>query len=333
MTRTVLVTGGAGFVGSHVCKALAQAGYQPVVYDNLCRGFASAVKWGPLEIQDLADVDALRLIIKKYKIKAVMHFAAYAYVGESMSEPRLYFENNVANSLNLLNAMLDTGVYTLVVSSSCATYGVPAEIPISEDHEQKPVNPYGESKLMLERVIDWYVRTYGLNAVILRYFNAAGADPDGEIGENHENETHLLPIAIQTALGKHSHLPIFGTDYATTDGTAVRDYVHVTDLADAHVKALAHLLNGGAGGAFNLGTGHGLSVLDIVRAVERFSRESVPIKIEPRRDGDPPILVADPTRANSELAWLPHHSDLESIVETAWRWQNRLIETRIAMSA
>ena len=323
MKQNILVTGGAGYIGSHTCKALAKAGYSPIVYDNLSRGFESAVRWGPLAIHDLGDKAALRQVILDHDIAAVIHFAAYAYVGESMQDPLSYFQNNVAHTLNLLEAMADTGVNTFVLSSTCATYGVPESLPIGEDHQQAPVNPYGESKLMIERVLGWHGRAHDFKSVILRYFNAAGADPDGEIGENHDPETHLVPLAIQAALGHIPHLNIFGQDYDTPDGTAVRDYIHVTDLASAHVRSLDYLFENGGQAAFNLGTGRGHSVRDVINAVEQWSGKTVPVRSGPRRVGDPPILIADPGQANAMLGWAPKLSDLETIVSSAGEWQFR----------
>jgi UDP-arabinose 4-epimerase len=232
----ILVTGGAGYVGSHVCKALAKAGFRPVVYDNLCRGHAVAARWGPLAVADIADGATLRRIMHEYHVAAVVHLAAYAYVGESMQLPEMYFNNNLTGTLSLLHAMIDVGVRHIVFSSTCATFGLPHRLPIQEDHPQQPVNPYGESKLAVERALRWYGEARGLGWVALRYFNAAGADPDGELGEDHDPETHLVPLAIEAALGQRTCVHVYGTDYATPDGTAVRDYIHVTDLADAHVR-------------------------------------------------------------------------------------------------
>lgn len=316
----VLVTGGAGYIGSHTAKALAKAGYEPVIYDNLSMGHRWAVKWGRLVEGDLADGDKLREAIEKHQVSAVVHFAANAYVGESMQNPRKYFQNNVVNSLNLLNVMLDTGVEHIVFSSSCATYGVPEAVPITESHPQRPINPYGDSKLFVERALHWYREAYGLKYVALRYFNAAGADPEGEIGEDHDPETHLIPLAIQAALGRRSHVDIYGTDYPTPDGTASRDYIHVSDLAAAHVQALGFLLDVGESTALNLGTGLGYTVRDVIRAVEQVSGRPVPVREAPRRAGDPPELVADPGRAQKVLAWQAKYTALAEIVQTAWQW-------------
>ena len=318
----VLITGGAGYIGSHTSKALARAGIEPVVYDNLSEGHRWAVKWGPLVEADLFDRHALKQAIERHDIAAAIHFAAHAYVGESICEPRRYFHNNVTNTLDFLDALLDAGINHVVFSSSCAIYGVPSAIPISEDHSKQPVNPYGESKLFIERVLGWYGQAYDLRWAALRYFNAAGADPSGELGEAHHPETHLLPLVIEAALDKRTNVEIFGVDYPTPDGTAIRDYVHVSDLADAHVLALQHLLSGGESFAANLGTGRGVSVREMVSAVERVAGVSINVRPATRRPGDPPVLVADPARAEKLLRWHPKSSSLEGIVSTAWHWRS-----------
>lgn len=320
MRPAVLVTGGAGYIGSHTCKVLAEAGYLPVSYDNLVYGHRWAVKWGPLVEGDLGDGRLLRSVLREYEIEAVMHFAAYAYVGESVADPRKYFLNNVSNALGLLDALLDTGVRKIVFSSTCATYGTPETLPIKEDHPLRPVNPYGESKLFVERALHWYGEAYGLRWMALRYFNAAGADPAGEIGEEHCPETHLVPIVIQASLGRLPWVEVFGTDYPTGDGTAIRDYIHVMDLADAHVLALRHVLEGGESMAINLGTGRGHSVKEVIREVERVGGRAVPTREAPRRPGDPAVLVADPSRASQVLGWRPRYADMETIVVDALRW-------------
>jgi UDP-arabinose 4-epimerase len=317
----ILITGGAGYIGSHTAKRLAEAGYEPVVLDNLRHGHRWAVRWGPFVEMDLGDRGGLAQVFHEYRIDAVIHFAAFAYVGESMRQPAAYFRNNVVNTLNLLDAMRESGIGRIVFSSTCATYGEPHEIPIPENHPQQPVNPYGESKLMVERLLAWYGQAYDLAWTALRYFNAAGADPDGEIGEVHDPETHLIPRAIAAASGDLPSLDLFGTDYDTPDGTAVRDYIHVTDLADAHLKALVRLNRGGPSTAFNLGTGCGHSVREVTSMVEQVGRRKVPVNECPRRAGDPPILVANPARACRELEWTPRLSSLRQIVATAWQWQ------------
>lgn len=322
----VLVTGGAGFIGSHTAKFLTDAGYQPVTFDDLSTGNCSAVRWGPLINGSLADGNRVREVIHDYQIEAVLHFAASAYVGESMSDPRHYFQNNVVNSLNLLDAMLDADVRHIVFSSSCATYGTPDDVPITEASPQRPINPYGDSKLFIERALHWYALAYGLNWAALRYFNAAGADPDGEIGEDHQPETHIIPLIMQAALGKRDHFDIYGTDYATPDGTAIRDYIHVTDLADAHVLALQHLIRGGQSLALNLSAGRGYSIRQVIAEVERVSQLKVPVQEVPRRPGDPAVLIGDPKRANEILGWRAIRSGLDSIVESAWAWQKGRVE-------
>jgi UDP-arabinose 4-epimerase len=319
----VLVTGGAGYIGSHTAKALAEAGDEPVVIDDLRTGYRENVRWGRLVEGSIADRELVRGVIRDERVEAVVHFAASAYVGESMSAPRDYYDNNVGGSLALLDAMLAEGVDRIVLSSSCATYGTPERIPIGEDQPQRPVNPYGETKLVVERALHWYGKAYGLRWFALRYFNAAGADPGGELGEDHDPETHLIPLAIRAALGSAPPLQVYGTDYPTPDGTAVRDYVHVADLASAHIAALRGLEDAGAGGGLNLGTGRGHSVRDVVAAVERIGGRPVPAVEGPRRDGDPPALVADPSAAQAILGWRPAHATLDAIVESAWRWHER----------
>jgi UDP-arabinose 4-epimerase len=320
MTSHILVTGGAGYIGSHTCKALAAAGYTPVVIDDLSAGHEWAVKWGPLVVADIADRAQVSQTIKKYDVQAVIHFAAHAYVGESVQQPRKYFNNNVTKALALLDTLLECGIASVVFSSSCATYGIPEQLPITEDHPQRPINPYGDSKLFVERILHWYESAYGMRHMILRYFNAAGADPDGEIGEQHTPETHLIPLVIASALGVNPAVEIFGTDYDTADGTAVRDYVHVCDLATAHINALNHLLAGRPSASVNLGTGRGHSIREVVAAVEAVSRRSVPVVNGQRRPGDPPALISDPRFGQSLLAWTPMKSELDTIVQTAWAW-------------
>ena len=319
----ILVTGGAGYVGSHVCKGLSAAGFHPVVYDSLVRGHRAAVKWGALEVGDIRDESRLTAAFLRYRPEAVLHFAASCYVGESMLQPAAYFETNVSGSIQLLRVMLEQGVENIVFSSSCATYGIPADIPIRESTPQSPVNPYGWSKLMVERILSTYSEAYDLRAMMLRYFNAAGADPAGEIGERHDPETHLIPRAIMAAHGEIERLEVFGMDYSTQDGTCVRDYVHVNDLAAAHVAALHYLLNGSPTAALNLGTGRGYSVKEVIKTVEQVTGCKVPVRYGPRRPGDPPSLVADGSLAVKVLGVRPLFSDLETIVETAWKWYRR----------
>jgi UDP-glucose-4-epimerase GalE len=320
MSETVLVTGGAGYIGSHACKALARAGYQPVVFDNLSRGHRAAVRWGPLVEGDIAERGKLVAALERHRVSVVMHFAAYAYVGESVTDPALYYANNLGGSLSLLEAMREAAVDKIVFSSTCATYGTPAAVPIHEAMPQLPVNPYGETKLAIERALRWYGEAYGLRSASLRYFNAAGADPEGEIGELHEPETHLVPLVLQAALGERPQIDIYGTDYPTPDGTAIRDYIHVQDLAEAHLRALEHLGEGGQNVALNLGTGCGHSVREVIRAAEAVSGKSIRCRETARRPGDPPILVADPGLAAELLGWRPRISDLDTIVRTAFVW-------------
>jgi UDP-glucose-4-epimerase GalE len=318
--QNILVTGGAGYIGSHTCKALAAEGHNPVVLDNLSTGHRWAVKWGPFIEGDLADGDLIADVLDGYKISAVIHFAASAYVGESIGNPRKYFHNNVINSIHLLDAMEKTGVKHLVFSSSCATYGIPHQLPIHESHPQNPINPYGESKRFVEKAVHWYENAYGLRSYALRYFNAAGDDLEGETGESHDPETHLIPLIILTALGRHPCVKIYGTDYDTPDGTAVRDYIHVMDLANAHVAAVRQLLSGSDSRILNLGTGTGLSVKAIVEAVERISGLHVNIEEAPRRTGDPAMLIASNEEAAQILNWRPRHSDLDTIIRSALMW-------------
>ena len=320
---TILVTGGAGYIGSQTAKALAQAGFTPVVLDNLSAGSADVVRWGPLVVGAVNDSALLRKVMDEHRTVGVVHFAASTSVGESMTAPRKYFQNNLVSTLTLLDAMVDSGVRHIVFSSTAAVYGNPQHVPIQEDHPKAPINPYGEGKLFVERALHWYAQAYGLTYTALRYFNAAGADPDGETGERHDPETHLVPLVVQTALGKRPVLDVLGTDYPTRDGTAIRDYVHTADLADAHRLALQRLLGGGASDVFNLGTGNGYTVREVIAAVEKVSGRTVPVRDAPRRAGDPPSLVADPRRAIHTLDWHPRHSDLETIVRTAWLWHSR----------
>jgi len=324
MSKSVLVTGGAGYIGSHACKALARAGYRPVVFDNISRGHREAVRWGPLVEGDIADRSRLAGTLDEHRVSAVMHFAAYAYVGESVSDPAMYYRNNLGGTLSLLDAMREAGVDKIVFSSTCATYGTPDSIPIRETAPQLPVNPYGETKLASEGALHSYGQAYGLRSVSLRYFNAAGADPGGEIGELHAPETHLVPLVLQTALGQRSHVDVYGTDYPTPDGTAIRDYIHVQDLAEAHLRALEYVLAGKGTAALNLGTGSGHSVREVIRVAEAISGRRVQCHDAARRAGDPPVLVADPSLAAELLGWRAQISDLETIIRTALAWHMSL---------
>ncbi|MEO8483929.1 MAG: UDP-glucose 4-epimerase GalE [Acidobacteriota bacterium] len=319
----ILITGGAGYIGSHTAKFLAAAGHTPVVFDDMSQGHEWAVKWGALERGSLSDPARLVEVFAAHKIDAVVHFAASALVGESMTNPTKYFRNNTVATLNLLDAMHEAGVGTIVFSSTCATYGDPLRVPLDETHPQTPVNPYGESKLMIEKMLRWYGEAYGLRWIALRYFNAAGADPEGEIGENHDPESHLIPLVIGAAQGTRPPIKIFGTDYATPDGTAVRDYIHVMDLADAHLRALDRLAAGTSSQAINLGTGIGHSVRQVVDTVARVSGRTVPVIESERRPGDPAELVAAPARARDVLGWTCRYADLETIVRHAWAWHQK----------
>ncbi|HEY2538667.1 MAG TPA: UDP-glucose 4-epimerase GalE [Stellaceae bacterium] len=323
MSQSILVTGGAGYIGSHACKALARAGYLPVAYDNLSRGHREAVRWGPFVEGDIADHTRLRAAITEHRVSAVMHFAAYAYVGESVGDPALYYRNNLCGTLAMLEVLCERGVRNIVFSSTCATYGLPETVPIRETAAQRPVNPYGETKLAIERALYWYGRAHQLRWVALRYFNAAGADRDGEIGEDHKPETHLVPLVLQAALGRREAIEVYGTDYATPDGTAIRDYIHVDDLAEAHLLALERLLAGGEAIALNLGTGRGHSVREVIAAAERVCGREIPLREGPRRPGDPPALIADPALAARTLGWHAQHSSLDTIIRTALAWHAR----------
>lgn len=316
----VLVTGGAGYIGSHTCKLLKRSGHSPVVFDNLSTGNRALVKFGPMHYGDINDANSLRRIFAVERPDAVIHFAASAYVGESMRSPRAYYRNNINGTLTLLDTMADFGVKKLVFSSSCATYGIPPMIPIREDSPQNPINPYGESKLFGETMMRAAAAAGEVECIALRYFNASGADPEGEIGELHDPETHIIPLVLTALAGHNPNFSILGADYETPDGTCVRDYLHVCDLASAHLMAL-EALNGTAGfEAYNLGTGHGLSVREIVTAAERVTGKSLDVVIGPRRPGDPPSLVADASKARDHLGWTPAYSDIDTILATAWAW-------------
>jgi UDP-arabinose 4-epimerase len=317
--ETVLVTGGAGFIGSHTCKALAAHGFLPVAFDDLSRGYADFVRWGPLVKGDILDSGALNKVFGRYQPSAVIHFAALAYVGESMTHPLAYYRINVAGLVNVLESMLRYRTRTIVFSSSCATYGIPDGLPIVENAPQRPINPYGRSKLAGEQILADAHNAHGLRIAMLRYFNAAGADPEGELVERHNPETHLIPLAIDAATGHGPPLQIFGTDYATADGTCERDFVHVSDLAAAHVAALRHLNEGNSSLILNLGTGRANSIRSVISAVERVTGRTVPIIHAARRPGDPPVLVADACRAHDIIGFKPQLSDLDTVVATAWR--------------
>jgi len=320
---TILVAGGAGYIGSHTVKELHREGFDVLVFDNFSSGKPELVGTRPCVRGDLLDREALRQVFRTRKIGAVLHFASLIQVGESYADPRKYYAHNLTTSLNLLDAMLEAGVKTLIFSSTAAVYGDPLETPIPESHPTNPVNPYGRTKLMVEEILRDYDRAYGLRSISLRYFNAAGADPDGETGECHDPETHLVPNILLSLLGKRPRLGVFGNDFATPDGTAVRDYIHVTDLAAAHVLALKALLGGRASDVINLGTESGHSVLEIIKAVEKVTGRAVPYDVGPRREGDVAVLLASRKKAEKSLGWKPRLSSLETIIETAWNWHRQ----------
>ena len=323
----ILVTGGAGYVGSHVNKVLNQQGHQTVVFDSLVNGHRDAVRWGEFIQGDLCDKDAIAAVFAEHSIEAVFHFAAYAYVGESVTDPQKYYLNNMVGSLNLLRAMVGTKAPAetpyFVFSSTAATYGIPTTSPIDETHRTQPINPYGRTKLMIENVLADYAEAYGLQYAALRYFNAAGADPEGEIGERHDPETHLIPLILDVAIGKRPHIKIFGTDYDTEDGSCVRDYIHVTDLASAHILALDYLRRGGKSGAFNLGTETGFSVREVIAAARQISNKPIEAIETERRPGDPDTLVASANKARQVLGWKPQLGELKQVLETAWHWHQK----------
>ncbi|MDY0193865.1 MAG: UDP-glucose 4-epimerase GalE [Aliarcobacter butzleri] len=316
----ILIIGGAGYIGSHTNKLLTQKGHKTLVYDNLIYGHKEAVKWGEFILGDLNDIEQLRLVFGKYKIEAVMHFAAFAYVGESVENPEKYYINNVSNTLNLLQVMREFSCKYFIFSSTCATYGNPEYLPIDEKHPQNPINPYGQSKFMLEKILEDYSKAYDFKYVALRYFNAAGADVDCEIGEDHNPETHLIPLIFDVAIGKREDIKVFGTDYDTNDGSAVRDYIHVTDLANAHILALEYLKNGGSSDIFNLGNGDGYSVFEVINKAKEITNKDIKVTLIDRRAGDPAKLIGDATKAKKVLGWDPKLFDLGKILETAWEW-------------
>ena len=320
LNKKILVTGGAGYIGSHVCKALSKNGYEPITFDNLSRGNKWSVKWGPLEVGDILDITKIESVMKKYRPAAVMHFAAFAYIGESFENPVMYYRNNVVGSLNLFETMIKLGIQNCIFSSSCATYGIPQQVPIPVNHPQNPINPYGMSKLTIERMLRDFEKAYKLKHVSLRYFNAAGADPDGEIGELHIPETHLIPLILDVAVKDKGYIEIYGNDYDTPDGTCIRDYIHVSDLAEAHLLALNYLLYNGKSKSFNLGTGKGYSVLEIINTIKRLSGKNIPFQIKPRRLGDPPILMADASSAIEILGWKQKYSSIGREVNDALKW-------------
>jgi UDP-glucose 4-epimerase/UDP-arabinose 4-epimerase len=317
----ILVAGGAGYIGAQTCKALAQAGYLPVTLDNLATGHAPSVKWGPFHQGDLRDQALVADLVARYGVKGAMHFAAYSLVGESVSNPLKYYDNNVGAAVAFAQALIGSGVEAFVFSSTAATYGVPSTSPIPESHPTNPINPYGASKLAFESALKWFGAAHPFRWTALRYFNAAGADPDGETGESHEPETHLIPNLVKATLGTGPALTVFGEDYPTPDGTPIRDYIHVVDLAEAHVRAIQVLIDGGESAIMNVGTGEGASVKQVIEAAERVLGAPVPRTVGPRRPGDPPSLVADATLIRERLGWRARCSDLDTIIRDAARWQ------------
>jgi UDP-glucose 4-epimerase len=316
----ILIAGGAGYIGSHTNKTLNQAGCKTVVFDNLSTGHREFVKWGKFVEGDLASIEQIRDCFRKHPIETVMHFSAFANVGKSVADPGKYYRNNVVNTVNLLDVMREFEVKYFIFSSTAATFGTPVEIPITEEHLQNPITPYGQSKLMVESILKDYDQAYGIKHVNLRYFNAAGADPDGEIGERHDPETHLIPLAIHAALDQREAIQVFGGDYATADGTCVRDYIHVNDLADAHIKALDYLKRTGESNAFNLGNGVGFSVREVIEKVRRISGRDLKVEQAARRPGDPATLISSSTKASEILGWRPEFHEIDTIIQTAWNW-------------
>ena len=318
----VLVTGGAGYIGSHACKALAARGFEPIAFDNLSRGNRWAVKWGPLEEGDITNTARVQDVLNRHRPVALMHFAAYAYVGESVADPLLYYRNNICGTAALLQALVSYKPLPIVFSSTCSTYGIPKSIPIPETHQQKPINPYGFSKLVVEHMLTDLDAAHELQSVSLRYFNAAGSDPDGEIGEAHEPETHIIPLVLAAARDDTS-VRVFGNDYDTPDGTCIRDYIHVSDIADAHVRALDYLLGGGRTCALNLANSRGYSVKEVIATAERVCGKAIRVELAPRREGDPPVLIGAADAARTLLDWKPRRSDLALQIGDAWKWMTR----------
>ena len=324
MTDTILVTGGAGYIGAQMVKALRQAGFRPVVLDDLSSGHRSAVRGEELHVGDVGDAAFVDRVLAEVRPAAVMHFAGYIQVGESVADPGKYFRNNVSSTQVLLDAMRARGIARFIFSSTAAIFGDPQYVPIDEAHPKAPINPYGRSKWFVEQLLEDYDHAYGLKSVCLRYFNAAGADPDNEIGERHDPETHLVPLILQVASGRRPHIGVYGDDYPTADGTCVRDYVHVADLCDAHLLALRQLLGGAGSARYNLGNGNGFSVREVIETARRITGHPIPVIVEPRRAGDPPSLVADAAAARAALGWTPRYADLHTIVAHAWACEQRI---------
>ncbi len=323
MSCNVLVAGGAGYIGSHVCKMLYSKGYNVLVFDNFSHGYEFLVKYGKFILGDIGDRKQLDLVFKNYKIDVVMHFCAYIEVGESVQNPRKYYVNNLYNAINLFESMLDNGVDKIIFSSTAAVYGMPENVPIDEEEPKNPINPYGRTKWMIEQILSDYSNSHGLRYVAFRYFNAAGADPDGELGEAHEPETHLIPLVLDAAMGIRKSIKVFGTDYPTHDGTCIRDYIHVNDLASAHIKGIEYLMNGKKSNYFNLGNGKGFSVREIIDTVKRVTGKDFPVEEVERRPGDPAILIAKSEKAKKELGWEPEFG-IDDIIKTAWKWHQKL---------
>lgn len=320
----ILIVGGAGYIGSHVNKLLNESGYETIILDNLSHGHKEAVQWGTFYKGDIKDIPTIEKIFEEYDISAVMHFSSFIEVGESVQDPMKYYQNNVVNTLNLLNTMLKYNVKKFIFSSTCATYGVPQKIPLTEDHPQNPINPYGWTKLMVERILKDYDTAYGLKSIILRYFNASGADESGLIGEDHTPESHLIPLILDAAIGKRDDIKIYGTDYDTHDGTCIRDYIHVNDLADAHLKALNYLNEKNSSNEFNLGNGKGFSVKEVIEAVKKVTSIDFKVTSTDRREGDPAVLIGSAEKANQLLNWTPEYDNIDKIVESAWNWHKKL---------
>jgi len=323
--KTILVVGGAGYIGSHMVKMLLNTGYHVVTLDNLSTGYRKAVLGGDIVFGDLGDSKGLDLLFTGYQFDGVMHFASFIQVGESVQIPSKYYQNNVAATLNLLDAMINHGVKTLIFSSSAAIFGEPQYVPLDEQHPKQPINPYGLSKWMVEQILADYNRAYELKSICLRYFNAAGADPEGELGECHDPETHLIPLVLQAASGRRDTITVFGQDYDTPDGTCIRDYIHINDLCQAHLLALEQLLNGAESTAYNLGNGSGFSVKQVIDIAEKVTGKSIPVTMGMRREGDPARLVADSKQAQSLLGWQPQYADLALIISHAWQWEQKIV--------
>jgi UDP-glucose-4-epimerase GalE len=320
---SVIVAGGAGYIGSHMVRMLAESGYHPVVVDNLATGHADAVRDATFRDGDIGDASFMAPLLREFEPQCVMHFAAASLVGESMTAPAKYWRNNLVQTLGLLDTMLECGVRQFIFSSTAAVYGNPIEVPITEQHPQQPINPYGNSKLAVEKALGDYSRAYGLRSIALRYFNAAGAHPDGTLGERHEPETHLIPLVLQVASGRRAFISRFGSNFPTPDGSCIRDYIHVQDLCAAHLLALKKLGEGAATTVYNLGNGNGHSVNEVIEAARRVTGHPIPLRDDPPREGDPPVLVADARRARAELGWVPQYPEIETIIAHAWQWEQK----------